>query len=39
MALTATTLEETYQQMAERLEGIVPDIELRYQSRIGLRNQ
>lgn len=35
MALTATTLEETYQQMAERLEGIVPDIELRYKAELA----
>ena len=35
MALTATTLEETYRQMAERLDGIVPDIELRYKAELA----
>ena len=35
MALTATTLKETYRQMAERLDGIVPDIELRYKAELA----
>lgn len=35
MALTATTLEETYQQMAQKLEGIVPDIELKYKAELA----
>ncbi|MCZ6635479.1 MAG: quinolinate synthase NadA [bacterium] len=34
MALQATTLEETYQEMADKLEGIVPDIELRYKAEL-----
>ena len=35
MALTATTLEETYQQMAQKLEGIVPEIELKYKAELA----
>jgi quinolinate synthase len=35
MALTATTLEETYQQMAEKLLGIVPEIELKYKAELA----
>jgi quinolinate synthase len=35
MALTATTLEETYQQMAEKLKGIVPEIELKYKAELA----
>jgi len=35
MALTATTLEETYQQMAEKLNGIVPEIELKYKAELA----
>ena len=35
MALTATTLEETYQQMAQKLDGIVPEIELKYKAELA----
>ena len=35
MALTATTLEETYQQMAHKLKGIVPEIELKYKAELA----
>jgi quinolinate synthase len=35
MALTATTLEETYQQMAKKLDGIVPEIELKYKAELA----
>lgn len=35
MALSATTLEETYQQMAEKLDGIVPEIELKYKAELA----
>lgn len=35
MALTATTLDETYQQMAQKLEGIVPEIELKYKAELA----
>jgi len=35
MALTATTLEETYQQMAKKLNGIVPEIELKYKAELA----
>ena len=35
MALTATTLEETHQQMADKLDGIVPDIELSYKAELA----
>ena len=35
MALTATTLDETYEQMAQKLEGIVPEIELRYKAELA----
>ncbi|MDA0710079.1 MAG: quinolinate synthase NadA [bacterium] len=35
MALTATTLEETYQQMSAKLSGIVPDIELKYKAELA----
>jgi len=35
MAINATTLEETYRQMAKKLEGIVPEIELRYKAELA----
>ncbi len=35
MALTATTREETYRQMAAKLKGIVPEIELKYKAELA----
>ena len=34
MALTATTLQDTYDEMERKLHGIVPDIELRYKAEL-----
>lgn len=34
MALTATTLQGTYEEMEEKLHGVVPEIELRYKAEL-----
>lgn len=37
MALTATTLDETYEQMGDKLKGVVPEIELLYKAELAFK--